>query len=354
MVFWSLALVVTAVACAALYYAGAGRRVNAGGPDTEQPEFAHFRLQLREIDADAALGRMGAAEAEAARGELAREVLRAKNEARGPGSFGSGTRRVVMAMAVVATAGLALTLYSVLGNPGLPAQPLATRTDLPAPGMTLEEAVARIETRLAQVPDDLAGWLVVAPAYMQLGRFADAAEALRQVIRLDGPTAERETDLGEALMLAGPGVAAGEPMQLFLSAVARDPAHVRARYYVAAELTRTGDFTAAAAAWQELIALSTGGETWLPAAEEGLAVATAGSTGTAPLSIEAMVDGLTARLEAEGGGIDEWTRLVRSRLVLGQTELAQQAYERARAAYPDASVRTELDVLAADNGLVAN
>jgi cytochrome c-type biogenesis protein CcmH len=46
--------------------------------------------------------------------------------------------------------------------------------------------------------------------------------------------------------------------------------------------------------------------------------------------------------------------LVRSHLRLGQIELAQSAYDRARAAYPDAAVRTELDVLAADNGLVAN
>ena len=45
---------------------------------------------------------------------------------------------------------------------------------------------------------------------------------------------------------------------------------------------------------------------------------------------------------------------MRSRLVLGQTAEAQAAYDAARAAYPDASLRTELDVLAADNGLVAN
>ena len=70
--------------------------------------------------------------------------------------------------------------------------------------------------------------------------------------------------------------------------------------------------------------------------------------------IEAMVEGLASRLEAEGGSIAEWTQLVRSRLVLGQTALAQQAYDAARSAYPDAAGRTELDVLAADNGLVAN
>ena len=67
-----------------------------------------------------------------------------------------------------------------------------------------------------------------------------------------------------------------------------------------------------------------------------------------------MVEGLSSRLLESGGTIDEWTRLVRSRLVLGQTEAAQLAYDAARKAYPSAGDRAELDVLAADNGLVAS
>ncbi len=67
-----------------------------------------------------------------------------------------------------------------------------------------------------------------------------------------------------------------------------------------------------------------------------------------------MVDGLAQRLEEQGGTIEEWTRLVRSRLVLGQSSEAQAAYDAARKAYPDPGQRGELDVLAADSGLVAN
>jgi cytochrome c-type biogenesis protein CcmH len=92
-------------------------------------------------------------------------------------------------------------------------------------------------------------------------------------------------------------------------------------------------------------------------AREGLAAATAGLSGDSSApdegAIAGMVDGLAARLAAEGGTLEEWTRLVRSRLVLGQTELAQSAYDAAREAYPDVAQRAELDVLAADNGLVA-
>lgn len=355
MIFWSLAIVVTAIACAALYYAGAGRRVNATAAVVQSPEVAHLKLQLKEIESDLALGRLGTAEAVAAKGELARELMRLKGTDRHAAEAGS--RRGLVAGAALATALLAFGVYGVLGRPDLPAQPLESRTDAPPPEMTLDDAISRIEAQLKAKPDDLRGWTVIAPAYMQLGRFADAANALRKVIELDGPTADRETDLGEALMMANNGDAAGEPMTLFRSASNRDVKHVRSRYYLASEATREGDFAAAKTEWEALLKLSAGGETWVANAEAGLAAAEAGLNGGElpdDSAIAGMVEGLSSRLLEAGGTIEEWTRLVRSRLVLGQAEAAQQAYDAARKAYPNAGDRAELDVLAADNGLVAS
>jgi cytochrome c-type biogenesis protein CcmH len=354
MIFWSLALVVTAIACAALYYAGAGRRVNATATVVDSPEMAHLKLQLKEIESDLALGRLGTTEAVAAKGELARELMRLKGTTKT--ATDTGARRGIVAGAAVATALLAFGVYGALGRPDLPAQPLMERKDIPPPEMTLDDAVARIEAQLEANPGDLRGWSVVAPAYMQLGRFDDAAAALRKVIELDGPTADRETDLGEALMMAKNGDATGEPLELFRSASNRDVRHVRSRYYLASEATREGDFASAKTQWEALLKLSAGGESWVANAEAGLAAAEAGLGGDMPANadIAGMVEGLSTRLTKSGGTIDEWTRLVRSRLVLGQSELAQQAYDAARKAYPNAGDRAELDVLAADNGLVAS
>jgi cytochrome c-type biogenesis protein CcmH len=353
MVFWVFAIAVTAVACAALYYAAAGRTVNATAGGIDEATSAHFRLQLREIDTDIASGRMGEAEGTAARGEMARELIRLKGEGRGDG--GSGQQRAVVGVAIAATAVLAFGTYALLGTPDLPSAPLAER---PEQQLTLEDAIARIETQLTATPDDLRGWVAIAPAYMQLGRFADAERALRRVIELGGATADSETDLGEAIMMKQQGVIAGEPQRLFESAAARDPAHVRSRFYLAGEATRTGEYQSAIAQWTALLALAAGDEPWLETARTGLAAAEAGLSGAAaqpgPEEIAVMVEGLSARLLAEGGTIAEWTQLVRSRLVLGQAAEAQAAYDAARAAYPDAAVRAEIDVLAADNGLVAN
>src|SRR5688572_26073029 len=80
MLFWFIAIAVTAIACAALFYAAGPRMVNAGAPELDDAN-SHFRLVLLGIDADLAAGKLGEAEALAAKGELAREILRLKAEA---------------------------------------------------------------------------------------------------------------------------------------------------------------------------------------------------------------------------------------------------------------------------------
>jgi cytochrome c-type biogenesis protein CcmH len=376
MTIWLLALVLTAIACATLYYAGAGRTVNAG-PSVADATTAHFRAQLAAIDADVAGGRMGASEAEAARGELARELIKLKGETAGAGRLSGSRLFVWVPIALVAV--LALGTYKFLGSPNLPAEPLADRAAETGAGMDLPTAIKAIEARLAKDPNDLRGWTVIAPAYMQMGRYADAVTALRKVNTLTTPTADSLTDLGEALMMQNGGSVAGEPISLFRQAAALDPRHVRSRYYVAGEETRTGDYQDAVRDWNALLKLGKGDEPWAVTARNGLAYAeaelnppsaSAASTSgpaTAPSiapppaeapampdqsQIDAMVDGLDARLKAQGGSIAEWTQLVRSRMVQGRMADAQAAFDAARRAYPDPKVRTELDVLAADNGLV--
>lgn len=351
--FWIFAIAITAIACAALYYAAMGRRVNATPVAADAATTAHFRLQLKEIEGDIAAGRLGEAEGIAAKGELAREMIRTQGETK---STATADRRWIVPGAILVTALLAFGTYSFLGNPALPALPLSERTP-PAAEIDLDDAMARIEAQLQKTPDDIRGWTVIAPVYMQQQRFADAANAYRRVIALSEPTADLETNLGEALMMQAGGSAAGEPLELFESAARRDPAHIRSRFYIASESTRAGEFETAVNEWNLLLALAKGEEAWVPTARAGLDAAVAGLNNepaipTDDAAIRGMVEGLASRLYGSGGSIDEWTRLVRSRMVLGEMELAQKDYELARKAYPDATARLELDVLAADNGLV--
>ena len=352
MTIWLFALLLTAIACATLYYAGAGPRVNATAPVVDATQ-AHFRAQLRAIEADAAMGRLGAAETVAAKGELAREVMRHQ-----AGAAPSGGGRLAVWVPVLLVAAISLGTYAWLGHPDLPAAPLAGRDAAAEGQVTIEGAIKTIEARLAETPDDRRGWTVIAPAYMQLGRYDDAVKALRRVNELGPPTADTLTDLAEALMMTQNGSVAGEPLELLRRAQALDATHIRSLYYVAGEETRAGQFEAAIRDWNALLKLSQGGEPWVVTAQNGLAYAQVGGAPAPTASaepdqpqIDAMVDGLAARLTAQGGTLGEWTQLVRSRMVQGRMDDAQAAYDAARAAYPDAAERNELDALAADNGL---
>ncbi|MDB5562413.1 MAG: hypothetical protein JWN11_1831 [Hyphomicrobiales bacterium] len=370
MVFWFLAFAVTAIVCAALYYAVAGRAVKlaAAGEDATT---AHYRLQLQEINTDIASGRLPEAEGLAAKAEMAREWLRQKGEghaapeAEATPATGQRDQAVVFAsIGVVAL--LAFGTYYFLGTPQLPNQPLAGRADVIAAN-NLDAAVKKIEAQLVATPDDVRGWAVLAPIYMREQRFADAERAFRRILVLSKPTADNQTDLAEALMMQQSGDATGEALTLLKAAAALDPAHVRSRFYLAGEATRTGDFATATGLWKQVLASARGDEPWVPTARNGLAVAEARASGKPAADaaaaaastndpnqsamIKGMVDGLSARLESQGGTLDEWTRLVRSRLVLGDAAAAQKAYDAAKLAYPDASARADLDALATSKGL---
>jgi cytochrome c-type biogenesis protein CcmH len=360
MIFWLIAIAVTAIACVALFYAAGPRLVNAAAPELDDAN-SHFRLVLSGIDADVAAGKLGEGDAEAARGELAREILRHNAEAtrtrRARGELG----RVPLLGGLAATAVLALALYAMLGHPEMPSQPLADRPEAAAQSVDLESAISSIEKALAANPDDLRGWTVIAPAYLELGRYDDATRAYRRIIALGGATPDLQTRLAQSLLFATPDAGSPEAMDLLRAAAASDPLHVRSRLYLAAELTRRGDYTAAIPAWNDVLALSKGDESWLPAAQQGLAVAQNDGVdpgqGAVPTSgpdaemIGQMVSGLAARLAENGGSVAEWTQLVRAYLVLGDTAKAQAAFDSAVTAYPQAFDRGDLDSLALGAGL---
>ena len=355
MLIWTLVIAVTAIASAALFYAGRAGAVNAGAGGTNDAERAHHKSLLSEIDREEADGQLSSDDAVAARAELARDVLRHKQAA----PEISETQQFSPLVAAIAVIGIALVgigTYAAIGKPDMSAMPLATRPlGLEMP-QEVADAVAKVEAQLEQTPDDVRGWQVLGPVYMRAGRYDEAVNAYRRIMALAGATADTQTDLAEALSLANSGMPDSEALALLQKAADADPNHVRSRFYLASEATRQNDFEQAAALWSEVVALSDGTEAWLPAAEQALSMAQAGASTEGDTTaqgemISGMVEGLASRLDADGGTLAEWTQLVRAFIVLGETERAQTAYDTARAAYPDAKERADLDTLAKQNGL---
>jgi cytochrome c-type biogenesis protein CcmH len=326
-----------------------------GGEDA-----AVYRDQLAELDRDRQRGLIDPAEAGAAHAEIARRFLRATGTDAPAAAGRPGLRRLVAILSLIALPAFTVALYVSIGAPDLPGRPLAARlapetadeTDVPA-------MIARVERHLAEEPDDLAGWRVIVPVYMQLGAFDRAAAAWREILRLEGATPDTETRLAEALIMAGDGEITPEARALLESAIAADPAAIAARYYLARALGREGRAAEADALLAEALDTAPADAPWraefevLRAEIAGRPPAAADVAALPPdaqaAMIAGMVDGLAARLEENPADGEGWVMLVRSYLVLDRPDDARAALAEGRAALSaDLAALAALDAVAAD------
>jgi cytochrome c-type biogenesis protein CcmH len=358
MTLWfGLALMTAAAVLAVLWPLSRRRRELRSGSDV-----AVYRDQLEEIERDRAAGLIADNEAAGAKVEVSRRLLAAADAPAAPAGNAAATTRRRRAVAVAALVALplgAVGLYLALGSPLLPDQPLAARLAEARANQSMESLIAQVEAHLAQRPDDGRGWEVIAPIYLRLGRFDDAVKARRNALRLNGDSAERQAALGEALVFGANGVVTAEAKSAFEKAVALDPAHVQARYFLGLAAEQDGDRTRAATTWRALIESAPPDAPWVEfvrgalARVEGAAGASAGAAGAGAgsgpseeqvaasselspeqrkLMIQGMVDRLAERLNRDGSDVEGWLRLVRSYMVLGQADKARAAAADARRA----------------------
>jgi len=357
MVLWITMAALAALALAPVLWALA-RSADGSRAD---PALAIYRDQLDEVDRDAARGVIGEAEAGAARNEIARRLIRAgEREPRTPPHHNERNRRFA-AVAVGVMPLAALGLYLSLGSPELPDQPLAARLTAPPESQDIATLVVRVERHLAANPDDGTGWEVLAPVYLRLGRPDAAIEAFSETIRLLGATAEREANLGEALVVASLGQVTEEARAAFERAADLAPDDPRPKFYLALGLGQEGRRDEAIAAWHALLDGAPPNAGWVDAARAELARLEAadgggalgptaadieGAAGLPPeerlAMIEGMVASLAARLEADPDDADGWARLIRSYMVLDRPDDARAALTRARAAVLDDMAKQQL------------
>jgi cytochrome c-type biogenesis protein CcmH len=364
MAIWILFALMTGAAVMAVLWPLSRRPAEAAAAE---PDAQFYREQLAEIDRDLERGVLSPAEAEAARNEAARRLLRAAQASGAPmdavGEPALRRRRAASAIALSAVPLLALALYGAYGSPQMPGQPLAARLDADPQRLDLASAVARIETHLAQQPEDGRGWEVVAPVYLRSGRYADAVKAYGNALRLLGDDAARLANYGEALVSANEGVVSAEARATFEKALVLDAATPKARYYLARAAEQDGDLPAARAQYTQILSSSPPEAPWVAIVKEELTRIGGGAAASVAAlpaedrqaAIRGMVEGLSQRLKASGGTPEEWTRLVRSYAVLGERDKAARSLTRAREALAqDRSALGRLDVVAQELALHMN
>ncbi len=377
-------------------------------------DLAIYRDQLRELEEEIAQGSIDEEVAERARNEIARRILAAdaaRKQAREQLTAGGGKSVILATLMALGASGLAIFLYLQLGQPGRPDMPLEKRLANAARNNDLAALVKRAEQRLAKNPDDLRGWLALAPVYEQMGQMDKAVEAWRNAIRLTKkPSAELYNAYGEALVRLSQGRIPTEAVKAFSKALELVPGNPMSRYYLAMADLQAGRREAAYKKLKKLLddlpsdvparaiiarqvaqlaqALgkkpeepSTTARTPKPNGAATAATTPANSPRMAQAEpsqagpsaqavrermkamqemspqqrmemIRNMVEGLDERLKDDPSDLSGWLRLIRARMVLGERDKARTALENARRAFAGkAEALSRLDALAGRLGL---
>ena len=355
MILWLLMALMTVLAIAAVLWPLLRRGVaTRSGSDV-----VVYRDQLDEVSRDLAAGLIGKTEAEAARVEISRRLLAASEDAQKTSTLAAAPtawRRWAVAVVSLALVPLGATgLYLRLGSPGMASEPLAARMEAPASSkeQSVEKLVAQVEDHLQKSPNDGRGWEVIAPVYLQIGRYSDAVNAWRNAIKLLGENADRLADLGEAMTMQADGVVTADAKAAFVRAITLDDTTVSAHYYLGIAAEQDGDRAKAAQIFRNLIAAAKPDAHWVGTVRAALARVEskpASSTrlpGPTPAemlaaaqqppaqqntTINSMVDRLASELKKDGSNPNGWAQLVRSYKVLGQVDKQKTAIADARSA----------------------
>ena len=357
MFLWAILAVLTAaviaLVCLPLVRPAGAQQTAAARSDAEI-----YKAQLAEIETERERGVLSDREAEAARIEVSRRLLRSTDgdTAGAASSSGGENDRWLVAMVMVIPA-LALGGYLTLGSPMLPQQPHAARADQSPENQRVSEMVRRVEQRLEDQPDDGAGWDVIAPVYLRQQQYHDAVFAFQQALRLNGESGARLEGLGEAMVLRDAGQVSDTAQMAFSRALERNPESLKAQFWLAVGDEQNGRLEEARTAYRNILEASPQGAPWRAMVGTRLAIVDARlnpDQARAPAlspeamrsadnmsreergaMIENMVSGLAERLNADGGDLDGWLRLMRAYTVLGKADEAKQAAASARENFQD-------------------
>jgi cytochrome c-type biogenesis protein CcmH len=346
MTLWFVFALMTVTAIfAVLWPLGRADRAQRGGS-----EVAVYKDQLAEVERDLATGLIAAPEAQAARVEIGRRLLAAASSKPAPdGRSSLKWRRAAAVLALVGLPLLAILVYVPLGSPRLHDFPLAQRDRAPGMQQSLENMVTQVEQHLEKNPTDGRGWNVLAPVLERLGRYDEAVRAYRNSLTYNGESAERRSDLGEALLAAAGGVVTAEAKVEFERARALDAEEPKANYFLGLAAEQDGRKDDAAAIWRGVLAKAPPDAPWRALVQSSLARVGGGiaapalsddtiaaakdvSEGDRGAMIRGMVERLASRLKQNGDDVDGWLRLVRAYLVMGERDKARGALSNAREA----------------------
>ena len=146
-----------------------------------------------------------------------------------------------------------LGLYLYMGSPDQGDAPLADRLDMPVNELPVGAALAKVEMRLREAPNDVTGWKLMATLRQSLGMYDKAIDSWRRVIQLEGPSAEIYIAIAENFLMLEGGVLSVVAMDNIRAALKIAPDNAVASYYTGLAQLQAGETDRALEIWQVLL-----------------------------------------------------------------------------------------------------
>lgn len=157
----------------------------------------------------------------------------------------------MLAGIIVFTVVMSAGLYNHVGSPNVPSGRGGDSLE------DMQQVMASLEKRLAENPEDIKGWQMLARSNMSLQRFDAAVTAHERVMELeDGRNAQTLVDLALAILSRDNSAIVGRPAALIDSALAMDPNNPGALFYSGIAAANNGDTDLAAERWEILLGLN--------------------------------------------------------------------------------------------------
>lgn len=299
-----------------------GDGVNSGGVNV-----AVHRDQLREAEGDLANDLITPERFEQARAEIQSRVLEDTAAATPATAAPRPSRGAAIALALLIPLGSLLT-YQWLGTPDgvAPALAAAAASDGQARHSITPEQIEKMVTALAErlkaEPNNAEGWMMLGRSYTALGRYPDAAIAMRRAVALTPSDPSLLADFADVLGMAQGKRLAGEPAKLVQQALDLDPRHVKALALAGSVAFETKDYAAARRYWERLVVLVPPDSPMARSVQESLAEATQLDSGTAPTAraaAPAASVAATAAAAAKLSGTVQLSPALAARVAAGDT-----------------------------------
>ena len=229
----------------------------AASPDAEQCTVALAREQLDLLQAGREQGELSQADFDQGRAELEAR-LSADLEAGGEDLAPSRTPRSRWAGGLIGllVPALAGVLYFSLGTP-VAVDPEAVARKIAADNRTsINEMVSALAVRVAEQPDDLESWDMLARSLMALRRYDEAVAALKKIITLTGESAGLLVRFADALAKTRGGHLAGKPAELIARALVLEPQQPLGLWLAGTAAAQAGEPAKAVDYWQRLLPLA--------------------------------------------------------------------------------------------------